>query len=352
VSVQSADLVLRGGLLSLLLLIAGLLLREHPRATLARLGAAFAIGTGAYVVCSATALVDQTAEWEGVLVALAAGNSVLLWLLASALFEEEFQLQWWHGLVWCTMGALGIVNRFHLVQTAPLGEVLRGGQLLASLVFAALALRHTVSSWRADLLEARRRLRLFVVVAAALHLGISTLVRSVFSVVGSPRWSIANALILLCITVVIGWELLRTDLDAYLPAVEDVRPPDTGEDSYRSPSVLAEIERVMRRERVYLEGNLTIGALAAKIGLLEYKLRRIINQGLGYRNFNSFLNHYRIEHAKGLLTAPRDTGTSVLTVAMECGFQSLGPFNRAFKAHTGMTPSEFRRARPADSKIG
>jgi AraC-like DNA-binding protein len=28
---------------------------------------------------------------------------------------------------------------------------------------------------------------------------------------------------------------------------------------------------------------------------------------------------------------------------MDAGFQSIGPFNRAFKADTGMTPTEFRR---------
>jgi AraC-like DNA-binding protein len=350
-SLQPADLALRAGLVTLLWLIAGLLLREHPRATVARLGAAFAIGTAAYVVCSA-APVNQPPPWEAVLVALAAGNSVLLWLLAGALFDEGFHLKWWYGILWCAMGALGIVNRFALVQAVPLAQLLRGGQLVTSLVFAALALGYTLSTWRADLLEGRRRLRLFVVVAATLHLGISTLARSVFSVEGSPQWSFANALVLLCITVIIVWELLRTDLDAYLLPTEVARPPDTSDDGYMSPSVLVEIERVMKREQVYLEGSLTIGALAAKLGLLEYKLRRIINQGLGYRNFNSFLNHYRIEHAKGMLTAPRHTGASVLTVAMECGFQSLGPFNRAFKSLTGMTPSEYRRARPADSGIG
>jgi len=32
-----------------------------------------------------------------------------------------------------------------------------------------------------------------------------------------------------------------------------------------------------------------------------------------------------------------------LTIAMDLGYGSLGPFNRAFKTITGLTPSEFRR---------
>jgi AraC-like DNA-binding protein len=39
----------------------------------------------------------------------------------------------------------------------------------------------------------------------------------------------------------------------------------------------------------------------------------------------------------------------VLTIALDAGFQSIGPFNRAFKAATGVTPTEFRRQALADS---
>jgi AraC-like DNA-binding protein len=64
---------------------------------------------------------------------------------------------------------------------------------------------------------------------------------------------------------------------------------------------------------------------------------------LGYRNFNAFLNRYRIDDAKAALSDPSHRDVQVLTIAMDAGFQSIGPFNRAFKADTGMTPTEFRR---------
>ena len=94
--------------------------------------------------------------------------------------------------------------------------------------------------------------------------------------------------------------------------------------------------RLMADERIYRHDNITIGALATKLRMPEYKLRRLINQRLDHRNFSSFVNGYRLAEA----TAAE---VPVITIAMDAGFQSLGPFNRAFKATTGVTPTEYRR---------
>jgi AraC-like DNA-binding protein len=75
----------------------------------------------------------------------------------------------------------------------------------------------------------------------------------------------------------------------------------------------------------------------------EYRLRGLINDGLGHRNFNAFLNRYRLDDAKAALADPHQAEVPVLTIALDAGFQSLAPFNRAFKADTGLTPTEFRR---------
>ena len=101
--------------------------------------------------------------------------------------------------------------------------------------------------------------------------------------------------------------------------------------------------RLMADERIYRHDNITIGTLATKLGIPEYRLRRLINQRLGYRNFNVFLNNHRIEEAKAALSDPTQAEVPVITIAMDAGFQSLGPFNRAFKATTGVTPTEYRR---------
>jgi AraC-like DNA-binding protein len=109
------------------------------------------------------------------------------------------------------------------------------------------------------------------------------------------------------------------------------------------PALLRRLDRLMVEERVYRREGLTIGALAAKLGVQEYRLRQAINEGLGYRNFNAFLNSYRLGEAKAALADPGQEEVPILTIAMDAGFRSLGPFNRAFKADTGTTPTEFRR---------
>ncbi len=67
--------------------------------------------------------------------------------------------------------------------------------------------------------------------------------------------------------------------------------------------------RLMADERIYRHDNVSIGSLATKLSIPEYRLRRLINQKLGYRNFNVFLNNHRIEEAKAALADP-DAGRS------------------------------------------
>ena len=106
------------------------------------------------------------------------------------------------------------------------------------------------------------------------------------------------------------------------------------------------INEVMADQQYFKKEGLTIGQLAEKLGEQEYKLRSVINQEMGYRNFPAFVNSFRIEEAKTLLT---DNGSAALTIqeiAFEVGFSTIGPFNRAFKAATSQTPKEFREKRP------
>ena len=94
---------------------------------------------------------------------------------------------------------------------------------------------------------------------------------------------------------------------------------------------------------IYREPALTVGALAHKLGIPEHQLRRLINKGLGYRNFSSFLNAHRIPDAQTALADPARAREQVLTIALDLGYGSIAPFNRAFKEATGTTPTAYRR---------
>lgn len=102
------------------------------------------------------------------------------------------------------------------------------------------------------------------------------------------------------------------------------------------------INQLMADEQFFKQEGLTIGQLAQKLGEQEYKLRTVINQEMGYRNFPAFVNSFRIEEAKSLLTKAGSSAPTIQEIAFEVGFSSIGPFNRAFKASTTLTPKEFR----------
>lgn len=125
-----------------------------------------------------------------------------------------------------------------------------------------------------------------------------------------------------------------------LPAEDPSTPPaELAEEDARAAAML---ERLMRDERLSREPGLTVAALAARLRMPEYRLRRLINQRLRHRNFNAFLNQWRLAEAKEALADPAQREVPVSTIALDAGFQSLGPFNRAFRAETCLTPSEFR----------
>jgi AraC-like DNA-binding protein len=339
---SSIDWALRGGTCALVLLIAAALLRDYGRLVAARLGALFAVGTGAYAITSVAGFSPRLGAWTILLLALSAGNNVVFWTLAASLFDDGFRLRWWHVALWLLLVTAGTVACF--LSAPALGLALT----LSSFAFAGLAMAQALASWRADLVEGRRRLRLFVVGASSLYIGLNAMAQ----LLGVPRSapegaSLAGAGGLLAIAGIVAWSLLRVGrTQSLFPAMEDAPQPS------EQPSVPAEaadqglvaaLGRLMTAERAHRQDGLTIGTLAQRLGLPEYRLRRLINQALGYRNFNSFVNHYRIAEVKAALADPHQSEVPVLTIALDAGFSSLGPFNRAFKAETGMTPSEYRR---------
>jgi AraC-like DNA-binding protein len=234
---------------------------------------------------------------------------------------------------------------------------------------ALLAIHAAVDHWRDDLVEARRRLRFFVLFAGVAYTLLQLGLR-----LGAPQGRLSGiaALLdmagLLVIAVGVSWRLLRLASTELFPAAAP-SPPGADEKSMAAQAPLAEdvgplplpppdaaevrlaeaLNKLMRFERAYRLENLTVAALAAMLSVPEYRLRRHINQRLGHRNFNAYVNGIRLEEAQVALADPSLRDLPVLTIALTAGFQSIGPFNRAFKAVTGLTPTDFRKQNIADS---
>ncbi len=107
--------------------------------------------------------------------------------------------------------------------------------------------------------------------------------------------------------------------------------------------VLARLDKAMTDNEVWRGEDLSIGALAALVGAPEHRLRKLINGVLGHRNFADYVNSHRIAAAKLALADPEQALKSVSAIAFDLGFASLGPFNRAFRAETGSTPTAWRQ---------
>jgi AraC-like DNA-binding protein len=345
------DIALRAGTVALLLVLAASLARGFGTVLAGRLAAAFALGSAAHAVSYSIGATSPVSILHAPLIALSTGNVVVFWLFTRALFDDAFKLRAWHALLWAAVAAFSFVNCLWIAP-AP------GGNLRISIIainllalgFIALAVVQTIASWSSDLVEGRRRIRVFIVVAAALYGGVNAILQMLLS--GGEAAGIANTVnsaVLAAIVATISWLMMRVDgadlfpVAAEIAAAPDVPNPSAAFEHSNDQKLVDALMRLMADERIYRHDNVTIGTLATRLKIPEYRLRRLINQRLGYRNFNVFLNNHRIEEAKAALADPTQAEVPVITIAMDAGFQSLGPFNRAFKATTGVTPTEYRR---------
>lgn len=344
------DAALRGALVALLVLVVVALLphwRHARHADLVRVGIALAVSLAVQAV-SASPWVEHglSCASQAPGIGLSLGAAALFWLFARAVFEDGFKLRGWHAALWAAVVLYGagicLWSRwwpgFVLMRAVPIA-------------FAVAGLAAVVGPWRVDLVEKRRRWRGLVVGGGAAYALVMVGLR-----IGSSDGSLSGAAalgdvaMLLTLTSVVAWQLLvpRADglwgedavpLPAPAPLLAD--PPD--------PAVAAALARWMGEGRGYAQEGLSLAGLARQLGTPEYRLRRVINQGLGHRNFNAFVNGLRLTEAKRRLADPAERQLPVLSIALDVGFGSIGPFNRAFKADTGLTPTEFRQQALADS---
>ncbi len=99
---------------------------------------------------------------------------------------------------------------------------------------------------------------------------------------------------------------------------------------------------IMDSRRPYLEADLSMGDLARELRISVKHLSHVINNTLD-SNFYDFVNQYRIEESKSLLSNGANGKKTILEIAYEAGFNSKSTFNLAFKKKVGLTPREYRK---------
>lgn len=350
--------------LSLVLLNLLLLLRQPQRGATVMLFAAFLVSVLAYLLLPTL----EGTSIKLVAVTLQTAAPGTFWLLTASIFDDRFRWRAWQlGLVGFTV-LMPLVGR--LLSAAQWPGLFFALPQAMEFVMLGLTLWVVVRHWRTDLVERRRRLRLWFVGVNGSYLLVLILSREVLFP-GAPWLQLLEYLPPAVLLLLVSAALLRFRGDL-IPAAghrapdgallagsapdrpQQTSPPPEPEPAEATPaspaSTAPDAELVMRLQthmdeaQPWREMGLGIGRLAEQIGVPEYRLRQAINGHLGHRNFNDFLNRYRIRETKTRLADPKQARLPVLTIAMDAGFRSLSAFNRAFKETQGMTPTAWRKS--------
>jgi AraC-like DNA-binding protein len=342
------EALLRGGAAGIMLVTAVLFARASRAFGVEWLGALFLFATAVYAVISSPGYSALLGPARYVFMALATLNTAFFWWFATALFDDDFRWRWWRWLPFVALAGLFTLRRtspeWEGAASVDIAHQLLVLGLIAHVFWLALAHR------KDDLVEKRRAFRLaFVVLAGFTGVVIAVVEMTLAGGEATRPLTLAHAIALFALSLgLTTWALPAIEFLGLTrqdgPALDLSVHPSAPEDR-------ADLQRLgaLMESGAFRQEALTIGALAHQLHLPEYRLRRLINGALGYRNFNTFLNTYRLREAREILSDPAQARRQITDIALDLGYGSVGPFNRAFKADTGTTPTQFRRAALADS---
>lgn len=341
---QQADLLIRGGSLAALCLLAGLLWFRQQAAHSAKLAAAMLVLIACHVLATMNPPIRE--PWP-LGVAIAVGAALVppgFWLFTRSWFNDRFAIGW---LGWvAASAAFGVAAA--QVLLAQLGG---GAPLIVQAVVRVMMIGFTIAglweAWRGrgdDLVELRRRLRaglvwtvgLFALATNAIEIAIDQKLLP-----GQSAIVVELGILGLCLFFSFILLDLRNHLLFAVPDVPEPKAEPVPVDEEGARRVLGH----MRSMKAWRDEKYSISRLATDLGEPEYRLRRLINGQLGFRNFAAFLSSFRLEEVRSALDDPSQRDVAISTIALDAGFGSLGPFNRIFREAEGMTPSEYRARR-------
>jgi len=270
------------------------------------------------------------------------------WLLARALFRNDAGKEIWPLVIVGLLIGTGIlVDLLAAGQTGAgslatiLGMANSVHALLSSTVLL-LALVEAFLGFHQDLSLREKRFR---ITFASVYGGM--LATSVIWLNGVPDGSWAaqssDTIRIVCALIAVGLSIFAWQHRQTFPHPKSKRRQRQFITISDDDTALASRVRQLLEDRSYvLQADLKLANLAKDLREADYKVTNCITGILGYRNFNHMINVYRVEAAKSALRDPKKNDQSILMIALDCGFSSIGPFNRAFKQETQQTPSAYR----------
>lgn len=341
---QHLEMLVRGGTLALLLLLGLLLWRRHGGALSARTAIILLMLVGFHVVATAPTPSPLGPTAGFFVYTGAALVPAAFWLFARCWFNDADRVD---PLAWGIIFAAALIAGAHMFAAIRAGYPPSWLSAMLRLMMIGFALAALWEAWRGrgeDLVEARRRFRFILITVVGLVVfAVNALeISSGLGLLAPQATSLLVEIIILILCFNIGFAILdMRDRGLFeQPAQVESKPPPAPD-----ADLVRRLRDHMEQEKAWRDELFSIAKLAPALGLQEYRLRRLINGELGYRNFIGFLNDYRLAEVCAALDDPAQDAVPISTIALDAGFGSLGPFNRAFRDAKGMTPSEYRTRR-------
>ncbi|WP_420581599.1 helix-turn-helix domain-containing protein [Reichenbachiella sp.] len=111
--------------------------------------------------------------------------------------------------------------------------------------------------------------------------------------------------------------------------------------------VVNKLTSAMSIQKLYLDSSVSLKRLSQGIEESQHHISQTLSESVG-KNFNDYINDFRVEHAKRILSNPELDHFKIEAVALESGFNNKVTFHKAFVKRTGLTPAVLRNNRQID----
>ncbi|WP_372770964.1 helix-turn-helix domain-containing protein [Pseudoalteromonas sp.] len=280
------------------------------------------------------------------------------WLLSRSFFRQEKVIEHHHLALAFAISLLIFINQGYLfassshIIASSSDSVFR--HVLSEITVLLSSCVLVLSFWEGcrDFKTATKQdkaQRILFLSTFGLAVGISKLTNFTLASNADAKEWVITAIILMVVVntqLLLAWRVQHKSSDT-----QPQTKASSLEEIHTQPEPVCDIDNALARDitslmnegSLYLQANLKVADIARSLDVPEYRVSRALKSYITDKNFNQYINSLRVEHAKSLLINPENQGWSVLVISLESGFASIGPFTRAFKAETGLTPKQFRQ---------
>lgn len=285
----------------------------------------------------------------------------LMYLYVRSMCVKNFSLkpvEWLHGIVFAGMILFVFGNAIFLGETS--GELWNYNEYLVSqiilhaqIVFYIVASILSIYKYRREIknhfsaLEKINLSWLLLIIVAFSAMWLADFIAFLLTTFSIDSGRVIYFLLLTSVTInllfanLIVYKGLR-QADAFSGTITPGKYSGSKITQDESRKIAEQLKDFMLNEKPFLNSELTIRDLSENLAVHHKFLSQVINSQFD-QNFYDFVNQYRVQEAKEIISKNRDEKMTILEILYEVGFNSKSAFNNAFKKSTGKTPSEFKK---------